>query len=109
MCSGAVARAGVGNTPDRAARVVSDQQRSILGNREGGRTPPYFCASFAGYPEPSGKILIEAFRSAIREWHAHDLIAGRLGTIPRAFQCNESAVLVFRGELVDRVEDDVQD
>ena len=25
MCSGTVARAGVGNTPDRAARVISDQ------------------------------------------------------------------------------------
>jgi hypothetical protein len=25
MCSGTVARAGIGNTPDRTARVISDQ------------------------------------------------------------------------------------
>jgi len=31
------ARPGVGNTPDRAARVISDQQRSILGDCKRGR------------------------------------------------------------------------
>src|SRR6478752_2557607 len=41
-CNDAVAFACVGNTPDGAAGIISDQQRSILGNRKRSGAPPYF-------------------------------------------------------------------
>src|SRR5215469_6951054 len=100
MCSGTVVRAGVGNTPDRAAGIVSDQQRSILGDRKRGRASPYFCAPLTGDPEAGGEILIEAFRSAIFERHAHDLVASRLRPVPRTSKSHERMTFVFGRELV---------
>ena len=83
MYSGTVGRAGVGNAPDRAARVISDQQRSILGDCKRGRASPHFRALLTGYPEAGGEILIEAFWSAVFEWDAYDLVASRLLPVPR--------------------------
>jgi hypothetical protein len=57
-CSGTVARASVGNTPDRAARVISDQQRAILGDCKRGRASPHFCALLTGYPEAGARLSL---------------------------------------------------
>src|SRR6516225_12278471 len=108
MCSGTVARAGVGDTPDRAARVISDQQRAILGDCKRGRAPPHFCALLTGYPEAGGEILIEAFRSAIFERHAHNLVASRLRPVPGTFKSDESITFVFGRELVAFIEDKIE-
>src|SRR5437660_217399 len=83
------ALAHVGNAPDGTARIIGDQQRSILGDRKRGRTSPHFRTLFTGYPEPGREILIETFRSAILERHAHDLIADWLRSIPRTFESHE--------------------
>src|SRR5215471_7760714 len=100
MCSGTVTRAGIGNTPDRAARVISDQQRAILGDCKRGRASPHFCALLTGYPEAGGEILIEAFRSAVFERHAHDLVASGLRPVPRTSKSHESVTFVFGDQVV---------
>jgi hypothetical protein len=82
------------------------QEERRITERRWART--YFCASLAGYPKPSGKILIEPFRSAVREWHAHDLIASWLCTVPRTFEGDESLAFVFRRELVALIENKVK-
>src|SRR5215471_21100364 len=108
MCSGTVACAGVGNTPDRAAGVIRDQQRAILGDCKRGRASPHFCALLTGYPEAGGEILIEAFRSAVFERHAHDLVASGLRPVPRTSKSHESVTFVFGRELVAFIEDKIE-
>ena len=51
-------RVPVGNTPDRAARVISDQQRAILGDCKRGRASPHFCALPTGYPEAGARLSL---------------------------------------------------
>ena len=51
-------RVPVGNTPDRAARVISDQQRAILGDCKRGRASPHLCALLTGYPEAGARLSL---------------------------------------------------
>src|SRR4029450_8900110 len=78
--SGRLAR--VAHLPDRAAGVVGDEERPVLGDGERGGPAPYLSAPFARRPEPSHGILIIAHRLPVLERHAHHLIAGRRGAVP---------------------------
>src|SRR5919109_1206160 len=69
--------ARVAHFPDRAAGVVSDEERPVLGDGERGRPSPYFSAPFARRPEAGHEILVVARRLPVLERHAHHLIAGR--------------------------------
>src|SRR5438270_3669659 len=82
-------RSGVGDAPDRAAGVVGNQQRAILGDGERRRPAPHFGAMQARGPEPGDEVLIEALRLAVLERHAHDLVAGRFGAVPGTLQRDE--------------------
>src|SRR5712671_3048962 len=98
----------VGDPPDRAAGVVGDEQGAVLGDRERGGAPPDLGALLARRPEAGGEILVIAFRPAILERHADDLVASRFRAVPRALQRDESMTLVFGRELLRLVEDEVQ-
>src|SRR6266540_5916833 len=68
---------GIGDAPNRAARVIRYQQRAVLGHRKGCRSPPYLGAIDARYPKSCYEILVPALRTAILERHADDLVARR--------------------------------
>jgi len=57
-CGGVFGRALLGDAPDRAAGVVGDEQRAVLGDGERGRTTPDLGALFARRPEAGGEILV---------------------------------------------------
>src|SRR6516165_714028 len=105
---GFVALASVGNTPDCTARVVRNQQRSVFSDRQCGGTSPHFRPLLTRNPEPGGEVLVESFRSAVLERHAHNLVADRLRTIPRALESYESATFVLWRELVTFIESEVE-
>jgi len=46
----------VGDAPDRAAGVVGDEQRAVLGDRECGGTAPDFGALLADTQKPVAKF-----------------------------------------------------
>src|ERR1041385_2733777 len=52
--------AGVGNAPDRAAGVVADQQRAVLGYGQCRGPAPDFGAVHAGDPEAGDEVLVGA-------------------------------------------------
>src|SRR4029453_733734 len=74
--------ARVAHLPDRAAGVVGDEERPVLGNGERGGPAPYLRAPFPRRPQPSHEILIIAPRLPVLERHAHHLVAGRRGAVP---------------------------
>src|SRR5580704_9398444 len=76
--------AGVGDAPDRASGVIRDQKRSVGGNRQRRWSAPHLSPALARGPEPSGEVLVVAFRVAVFERHVHHFVAGRHGAIPRA-------------------------
>src|SRR5262245_14738960 len=53
------------------------------------------------------EVLVVALRLAVLERHTHDLVAGRLRTVPRSLQCDERVALVLGRELLALVEHDV--
>src|SRR5437762_14273069 len=57
-------RSLIGNPPDRASRVVGDEQGAILGDGERGGAAPYLGTLFARYPEAGREILVVALRPA---------------------------------------------
>src|SRR5438552_2861133 len=61
-------RALVRNAPDRAARVVGDEQRAVLGDGERGGAAPDLGALVAGSPEPGREILVISLRPAVLKW-----------------------------------------
>src|SRR4030095_405868 len=84
---GARGRAGarlprVAHLPDRAAGVVGDEERPVLGDGERGGPAPYLSAPFARRPQARHDILIIAHRLSLPERHAHHLVAGRRGAVP---------------------------
>src|SRR5262245_45555833 len=103
-----VALSRVGNTPDGTAGIISDKQRSVFGDGKRGRTSPNFRTLFAGYPEPGREILIETFRPAVLERHAHDLVADGPRSIPRTFESHESVAFVFWRKLVAFIENKIK-
>src|SRR5437879_3649811 len=72
----------VGDAPDRAAGVVGDEQRAVLGDGERRRAAPDLGTLFAGDPKAGCEILVIAFGPAVLERHAHDLVAGRYRAVP---------------------------
>src|SRR5438094_405854 len=72
----------IGNSPDRAAGIVGNEQRAVLGHRERSRPAPHLGAPRTGGPEANGEILIAALRPSVLERNAHHLVAGRLGSVP---------------------------
>src|SRR5207248_8147589 len=101
-------RALVRNPPDRAARIVGDEQGAVLGDGERSGAAPDLGALFAGSPEAGREILVIALRPAVLERHARDFVAGRDRAVPRALHRDEQAALVFGGELVGLVEYEVE-
>src|SRR4029453_9975100 len=67
--SGRLAR--VAPLPDRAAGVVGDEERPVLGDGERGGPAPYLRAPFARRPEASHEIVIIAHRLPVLDRHAH--------------------------------------
>src|SRR5215831_13727939 len=96
----------VGNAPDRSAGVVGDEQCAVLGDRECRRAAPDLGTLLARGPKAGREILVIAFGPAVLERHARDLVTGRYRAVPRAFDGDEQAALVFRRELVALVEDE---
>src|SRR5262245_34673393 len=72
----------VAHLPDRAAGVVGDKQRTVLSDGERGGSSPHLGTPFARSPEAGHEIFVIARRLAVLEWHAHHLVAGRLGAVP---------------------------
>src|SRR5882724_11021486 len=88
--------ARIADAPDRPAGIVRDEQCAIFRDRQRGRATPYLGAVNAGGPEADGEVLVPAFGLAILERHAHHLVAGRLGPVPRALESDERASAEFR-------------
>ena len=101
-------RALVGDAPDRAAGVVGDQQRAVLGDGKSGGAAPDLGELFARRPEAGREILVPAFGTAVLERHAHDLVPGRHGAVPRALQRDKEAALVSGRKLVALVKDRIE-
>src|SRR5262247_117161 len=54
--------ARVAHLPDRAAGVVGDKERTVLGDGERGRPAPHLGAPFARRPEAGHEILVVTYR-----------------------------------------------
>ena len=100
--------AGVGNAPDRAAGIVGNEQRAVLGDGKCGRAAPDLGALSARGPKTGREILVVAFGSAVFEGHQDDLVAGRLGSVPRSLQRHKQLAFVLRRELVALVKNEVE-
>src|SRR6266705_1328882 len=74
--------ARVAHLPDPSAGVVGDEERTVLGDGERGGPSPHLGALFTRRPEAGHEILVVARRLPVLEWHAHHLVAGRLGAVP---------------------------
>src|SRR5690242_3155750 len=98
-------RPGVGHPPNSAGDVVGDEEGAVLGQRDGGRTPPHLGALAPGNPKARHEILITADGATVLEGHAHDLVAGRCRAVPRTFEDDEGAAAIVGRELVARVKD----
>ena len=94
----------ISDAPDGAAGIVGNEQRTILGNRKRGRSAPDFRPMHAGDPEANGEILVPSLRTAILEWHEHDLVTGWFGSVPRPFEGNKGAAAEFGRKLFAIVE-----
>src|SRR5262245_2720182 len=75
-------RTAVSNAPDRARRIICNQQRTILGLGDGRRPSPYLGTLATGHPEAGCEVLVGTVRPVILERHAHHLVPGRLGAVP---------------------------
>src|SRR6516162_11467637 len=93
--------------PDRAAGIVGDEQRTVLGDGERGRTSPDFSALLARYPEAGDEVLVVVLRPSVLERHAHHLVAGGLRAIPGPLERDERTALVLRRELFAFVENQI--
>src|SRR5262249_14256918 len=101
-------RALIGDAPDRPAGVVGDEQCAVLGDREGSGAAPDLGALLTRGPEARREILVIPFGFAVFERHARDLVAGWYRPVPRAFDRDKQAPLVFGRKLVALVEDKVE-
>src|SRR5262245_63924127 len=101
-------RSGIGNAPDRAAGVVGDEQRPVLGDGKRRRPAPYLGAAQAGGPEADHEILVAALWATVLERDPHHLVTGWLRPIPRAPERDEGAAAPLRRELLALVEHEVQ-
>src|SRR5215510_10269539 len=98
----------VAHLPDRAAGVVGNEERTVLGDGERGGPSPHLGAPFARSPEAGHEILVVACRLPVLERHAHYLVAGRLGAVPRPLEGHEGAALHLDWKLLGIVEHDVE-
>src|SRR5206468_13098973 len=72
------------------------RSRAVLGDGQRRRTAKDLGAVLPRRPETGREIFVIAFRPTILEPHKRDLVAGRLGAVPRALERDEQAALVDR-------------
>src|SRR5262249_34822944 len=100
--------ARVAHLPDRATGVVGDKKRPVLSEGERGGSSPHLGALFARRPEAGHEILIVAHWLPVRKRHAHHLITGRHGAIPRPLEGHKGAALHLGWKLHGIVEHKVE-
>src|SRR5258706_8240964 len=89
----------VADAIDAARAVVRQIERAVAPHDEIHRPPPGGAAL-----EPAGGEVLNPGRPAVPEAHAHHLVAGGHGAVPRAVQGHEEAAAILRRELGAGVE-----
>src|ERR1700757_3068668 len=97
-------RSLVGDPPNRAASVVAEEERAVLGDGERGRAAPDLGALLARSPKAGREVFVIAFGPAVLKWHAYNFVSGRFGTVPRSFHRDKEAPLKLGWELVGLIE-----
>src|SRR3984885_5189074 len=88
--------AGIRDSPDRAARILGDQQRAVLGYRHAdGPAPDLRIVNH----EAGGEIVVFAGRHAVVHDDADDLVSGALRSVPRPMLGGECVAAVAGRKL----------
>src|SRR5579862_2332450 len=88
--------AGRGDTPNRAARVLGDEQGAILVHRDADRAAPDFGIAD---DKSGGEVVVLAGRHAVLYYDADDFVAGSLGSVPRPVFGGENIAAVLLWKL----------
>src|SRR5262245_35303375 len=104
-CRGCAVRGSVFGTairhaPNGPARVIGDQQRSVLHDCQGSRTSPHLGPMLTRDPETRHKIFVTPVRPAVLEPYPHNFVAGRLRTVPGALKRHERIAAILGGKLL---------
>ena len=96
----------ISDPPDRAATILGDEQRAVIGHCDADRATPYLGV---GDHEAGHEILVFAcgFAAAV-EQQPHDFVSRPLVAVPGAVHGRKRTALVLGGKVVALVEDHLQ-
>src|SRR5260370_42447826 len=93
--------------PDAIVAVFTDQQAAVGQLQDADGAAPNF--AFVRSQHPAGEHFGHgAGGLSVFKWDKSDGLADPLGAVPGAMESQEGAALIFRGELLTGVEDEVQ-
>src|SRR5579864_4074094 len=96
---------GIGNPPYGTVGIFGSQQRAVLVDGNADRAAPD--RRIVDH-EAGGEIFVRAGRRAVLRRHADDLVAGALGSIPRAVLGGENVAAVLGRKLRRVIERDAE-